>query len=354
MKKHVFLTIGTILGISSLVSFGVLIPAAKSAISPSLLIINNANSLYNGKNTSVGFKEAVLGTKAINNGNYVLYFGSQSIESNLKFLYNVPKDSNWSDFLNILASNSIVDIDGDFWNSINYIKNTSEKPWVNLKNKPQFVSYIHRVNEESTLRKEEFKDSLQNYLNQILKIASNYSNLSKKEQNKYDQMLNYIRQNTNGKAGPRSLPSSIIDFNTEENKVNPKWTISIENLTTWSYSPFAKYSDLNNKQLFFNNDNDSVEFRNLWTFVQSRFNDVKDISNSEGLILGFKNGVLTKKYSLSFEPESSTPPSEENKPTNTSFINENKKATKLYANQKSNVSKPSSTFYNWLEEVYGK
>lgn len=360
MKKYIFKTVGIVLGISSIVGMTVLITAANATISPGLVIIQNSNSLQNGKYTNVGFKEAVIGTKKINNGNYVLYFGSQALESNLKFLYNVPKERDWSMFLNELASNKTINLDGNYWNAINYIKNSSQKPWVNIKNKPEFVSYVHKVDEESLLRKENFKNTLQKYLDEVVSIAPSFSNLSNEKQNKYEQMLNYVRQNTGATAGIRPLPISVRDFNTEENKKVPKWTISIQNLNTWSYSPFAEYSDLSNNKKYFNNDKQSIEFRNLWTFVKSRYPKAKDITVSEGFILGFENGQLTKKYSLSFDAETTPPPSDgggttppatqpsKQKVRNSSIIINN------YSQKEIDISKPSSTFYNWLEEVYGK
>lgn len=357
MKKHIFKTIGIILGVSSIIGAGVLVSAANFAISPNVLIVNKSTALYNGNYTNVSFKDAVVGTKRINNGNYVLYFGSQSIESNLKFLYNVPKDSSWSEFLNILASNQITELSGEYWKAINYIRNTSEKPWINSKTKPEFVSYVHKVNEQSLLRKERFAKSLESYLKEVARIAPNFSNLSKKDQDKYEKMLKFVNDNTGGKSGQRKIPNSIYEFNAETNQ-NVTWTIAPSNLTTWTYSPFAQYTDLSGKQQYFNDDKDSADFRNLWTFIKSRFSTAKDISTSEGFILGFEKGVLVKKYSLSFDNETPPPENDPNKPSNPSTPTKQIKNNSLIikensTNEGGGVSKPNSSFYTWLDEVYG-
>lgn len=354
MKKPIIATISTILATATAVSLGVFIPAAQSMVSLNVAVIDSANfvrSPEKNKQLKVFYKDAILGTKAINNGNYVLYFGSQGIPSNTSFLYNIASSPNPEQFIYDKlvkkpdSQNEQIPLDGEMWKTIDYVMNSTQ-----AKEKiivPEFVGYIHSVYSIYAEGNKLFKE-LDALLAEVASVASNYkkwNSLSSQEQSNYQKKLNYLHERTDGYVVDTPLPNNCDDFSSLPPNLIPNegWRFSPRNIK-FSPNPYSTYTNINGETVYYLNDGVSQTFRSLVQFTQEMYPELLSISTSSGFIIGFRDGKLVANCVLSF-PDSSINPDEGTGSTPP------ESTTK--ANPSIEPNKPTdSKFYNWIETEY--
>lgn len=315
MKKSIFFTLGAITLVGGIVATAVCVPAyiASQGNNPKLFNFNVQNLRLSSQTLStvpVGFKEAVLGSKQINNGNYFIYIGSQAYGSNNQFLYGQSMN-NGLDF----RANRDPLLDGSFASGL--------KDITNLKVQPQVLVV------QDVMTSQIYQDYL-NYENQVNEWKKiNVSDYQGK--NNYQEM---------------------------QKKYN--WA---QSAPKFNFAPGAQYTNWEGKQQTFRTDAYAKEFNELVNFVKTRFSNVKDISTSDGIIIGYKNGNICSNYSGSFNSnstgsEGSGGGSDSNTPTtqNAFFKPFQNQTTTLATDAGGNNNNNNSTktpFENWLESNYG-
>lgn len=301
MKKAILTTAGIVLSISALTATSVYLPTLRNTISvkPGIVDFSNNQKFNYKKQISVGtgIKEAILGTKDINNGNYVLYIGNMAYQSNINFLFSKTSTGNNLTPEN-LASNEIYEMNGDFAKSIKWVQ-SNQNDFENVK----FISYYNVLSVTA------------------LKAKQSYDNL----------VIEYKNLGANDK---------FLDPDTDAYK-QYNWALSAP---AFNFNPDASYRTWNNKTVKFLNSKSNEMFKKLESFIKSVYPTSKNIADSSGFIVGFKNGQRVSDYSGSFDapPPPADDPSGETPPATRAAV--------------SNIipTEPTSEFYTWLQTNYGK
>lgn len=324
MKKSIWITIGTLTLTGGLVATAVCVPAYVSAkasgMNPKIFNFNiNSNGPLTINNLSLGsanvsFKEAINGTTAINNGTYIIYIGSQGYESNNTFLYG----SNYSNPKEFQATPNIP-LDGNFGVGLLQFKN--------LKNVPTVLML------QDVITPEVYDEQLA-YNNQIIEWKNININDSK---------------------------------TTKEQKKQHDWAL---NAPTFSFKPGDTYTNWQGKTTFFRTDKMASEFDDILSFVNKRYSNVKEISGSDGIIIGFNKGKICSNFVGSFNGSSSDSNSGSDNNSTGSTTTQSAQFLSLYNNSSlkllndenssnsntnvaTNSSAPSNDFISWLEANYG-
>lgn len=192
-------------------------------------------------NINVDFKKLILGTNQVNNGNYILYIGTQGNISNLNFM--IDNESNNISSINDLKNNYNIKTNGLLAKVIENT-NTSFELGV-LESKPEFYGLVDTLNSD------------------IFKQKEDYENLVKR------------------------LRSSTI-----ENE--KKWADAAA--SEYSFDFTKKYKDLNGNEVYFRVDKQAQNMRFIMDFVKDylKSKNIKNLNDkdSPGLILLYTNGNL--------------------------------------------------------------
>lgn len=313
MKKAITITILSVLSIGAVVATSVFLPAFVKNQQFSIYKLDYQQAIQDAQNNNTSFslynkylnacnfslKEAVIGTKTINNGNYIIYLGSEGYTNNRKFLYGSKSD------INDFESNFSRSLEtSDFGNGLEYLDNSQFKN--NNKNVPIMLSFIDMLN---------------------------VSDLQAK--NDYDTTINKFKklQITNDSNNP------LTEEELKENKIKYNWAKSAPQ---FDYAPGKTYTDWEGKTHYFRSTYQSgITFNKIVDFIKVHFANLTDISTSDGIVIGYKNGQLVSTmYSGSFSSTTNNSDST----TNSSFSTQ---ITRFTPSTEFN-----STFANWIKTAY--
>ncbi|GAA5414298.1 hypothetical protein [Ureaplasma ceti] len=310
IKKSILITIGSIALTTGIVATAVCVPAYVNVQGNNPKLYNfqpNAhgslmmNALDMGA-VNVSFKEAVLGTTKINHGTYFIYLGSQAYTSNNEFLYGANNASPMS-----FEANQNLQLNGYFGQALNQINTLQVRPQVLM-------------------------------MQDVLTPAV------------YKEQLNYNNQVKTWKAYDMSS-----DKLTRQQRQQHAWAISAPE---WSFAPGKTYINWEGKTTYFRTDKYATEFQNAVNFVNKRFKNVKDVSGSSGIIIGYKDGNICSNYTGSFNgssdsSSSSTAATTQSNQFFTAFkpqlLADHVESTNLEASS----TAASNDFLNWLQNNYG-
>lgn len=281
MKKTIISSIIAVSCVSAVTAAGVFLPAVVANNGYSVYTFDYAKAIGDVDNfnlqtnymngINVGLKEAILGTTKINNGNYVLYIGSEGYGNNRDFLY---KQSD----INIFQSDPSRSLDtSDFGNGLQYLNSNEFKDTYNKDNStlPTVVTYIDSL----TLNDFTARDNYDNLVKSYKKLRITNDGLKPDEQKLSDKQL-------------------------KENKKKYDWANSAP---AFSFEPGKSYTDVQGKTKYFRDSYQSgLQFNEIYNFVANNFTGLTDITTSNGIVLGYKKGSLTKQYSGSFSGSGSS------------------------------------------------
>lgn len=298
MKKSIYLTIGSVLFTSSVVAAGVLLPTVTSVSSSFAFNLynfstNNDAKLYFNKNDfqaiNENYKNLIIGNSNINNGTYILYIGSQGYQTNNNFLYGSQQNNVNS---TVSEVNQQPELLGDFGVGLKFFEK--------LENQPKVLLLQDELTYADYQDKEEYENLVQEYKNIDLSSGD------------YDSESEEVKKkNWADKAGP---------FNS---------------------APGATYTTWDGKTEYFRKTNKfPIFFNEVVSFVKANFNNLSDISTSDGILIGYKNGKICSDFSGSF--------------TSSSGSTEENPATKsLFFQSFSTKQQATNNFTNWLSDNYG-
>ncbi|BAO73640.1 hypothetical protein [Ureaplasma parvum] len=247
MKKAILISISSLIGISAIVATSTFLSlSAKTNIYAKLIKSSDLNQSLNYTNLSdanIGIKEMLLGTNKINNGNYVLYIGTQSNLDNLNFVYD--NQTNHINSISDLKYNDNLKFNGSLAKSINNVKNYADKGV--YEHVPEFYSFIDLIDTN------------------VFKQKQDYENL--------------IKQNK----------SSTI-------KEDQNWANNAP--TDYSFDVNKKYKDKSGREVYFRNDTQAVKFREILNFLKKYLSKEKLIelstSQTPGIVLFYSQDNLSK------------------------------------------------------------
>lgn len=282
MKKSIISSIIAVSCVSAVTAAAVFLPAVVANNGYSIYTFDYTKAIGNSDNfnlqtnymngINVGLKEAILGTTKINNGDYVLYIGSEAYGNNRNFLY---KQSD----INIFQSDPSRPLDtSDFGNGLQYLNSNEFKEEYNKKytTLPTVVTYIDSL----TLNDFTARDNYENLVKSYKKLRITNDGLKDDEEKLSDAQL-------------------------EENKKKYDWAVSAP---TFSFEPGKSYTDLKgNKKYFRDSYQSGLQFNEIYNFVVNNFTGLTDISSSSGIVLGYRKGSLVpRQYSGTFGGDSSS------------------------------------------------
>lgn len=275
MKKSIISSIIAVSCVSAVIAAAVFLPAVVANNGYSIYTFDYTKAIGNSDNfnlqtnymngINVGLKEAILGTTKINNGDYVLYIGSEAYGNNRSFLY---KQSD----INIFQSDPSRPLDtSDFGNGLQYLNSNEFKEEYNKKYKtlPAVVTYVDSL----TLNDFTARDNYENLVKSYKKLRITNDGLKPDEQKLSDAQL-------------------------KENKKKYDWANSAP---AFSFEPGKSYIDVQgNKKYFRDSYQSGLQFNEIYNFVVNNFKGVIDISSSNGIVLGYRKGSLARPYSGTF------------------------------------------------------
>ncbi|MCV3728491.1 hypothetical protein OF376_01760 [Ureaplasma miroungigenitalium] len=239
MKKGILITtavLAAVAAVTTTTSFVVLNSKAKNyAKVLDVTQVNKPLTLTSLKNTNATLHELILGTKKINNGNYILYIGTQANLQHTNFIYD--NDTNKIGHVESLKNNPHLAFDGALAKVLNNLEKYSDE----YKNPPQIVCLIDVINEE------------------VFKQQETYL----KEYNKYAQ-------------------SSIISEKGWANTAS----------SSYVFDPQASYTDINNQKVFYRTDNQAKLMRETMDYLKNFIGAEKLVDlnapTAPGIILFYK------------------------------------------------------------------
>lgn len=311
MKKAIAITILSVLSIGGITATSVFLPAFTKNQEFSVYQLNYEQAIQDAQDGNTSFalynkylnaanfslKEALMGSKKINNGDYIIYLGSEGYANNRKFLYN---QSN----INLFESNFNRSLEtSDFGNGLEYLDNNQFRN--NNKDVPIVLSFIDMINIADLQAKEEYDQTIRSFKNlQIVSDGVLTENQLKENKRKYDW----------AKAAPQ-----------------------------FDYAPGKTYLDWEGKTKYFRATSESgLVFNKIINFVSNHFANLTDISTSDGVVIGYKNGELIKTmYSGSFTSTSSDSGSSDSSSSSRAI-------TKAYTPS----TEFNTTFATWIKTSY--
>ncbi|MBR2651722.1 hypothetical protein IKD48_02930 [bacterium] len=193
MKKAIAITILSVLSIGGITATSVFLPAFTKNQEFSVYKLNYEQAIQDAQDGNTSFalynkylnaanfslKEALMGSKKINNGDYIIYLGSEGYANNRKFLYN---QSN----INLFESNFNRSLEtSDFGNGLEYLDNNQFRN--NNKDVPIVLSFIDMINIADLQAKEEYDQTIRSFKNlQIVSDGVLTENQLKENKRKYD------------------------------------------------------------------------------------------------------------------------------------------------------------------------
>lgn len=298
MKKSIYLTIGSVLFTSGVVAAGVLLPSITSISSSFAFNLYNFSSssdatLYFNENNfqaiNENYKNLIIGNSNINNGTYILYIGSQAYSTNNSFLYGSQSEVNST----VSEVNQQPELLGDFGVGLKFFEK--------LENQPKVLVLQDQLTYADYQDKEEYENLVKEYKN---------------------------------------IDISSGEYKPDSDEVKKKnWADNIA--PSFNSAPCATYTTWDGKTEYFRKTNKfPIFFNEVVSFVKANFNNLTDLSSSNGILIGYKNGKICSDFSGSFT--SSSDSTEEDTGTQS-----------LFFQSFSTKQQTTNSFTNWLTENYG-
>lgn len=227
---------------------------------------NLKSNFMNAMNISI--KSLILGTRQVNNGNYVLYIGSEGYANNRGFLYD---QNDISDFQN----NPSRPLEkSDFGNGLQYL-NSQEFKQTEGAVTPVVITYIDTLTLSDFVAKENYENLISSY--KKLTITNDLLDEDEK----------------------------LTDEQLEENKKKYDWA---NGAPSFSFAPGESYKDWEgNKKYFRDSYQSGLKFKELYNFITANFSGLQDVSGSQGIVLGYRLGKFApSQYTGSFGASRST------------------------------------------------
>ncbi|MDE5599634.1 MAG: hypothetical protein K2I49_01740 [Ureaplasma sp.] len=390
MKKEILITVGAVCGTTSLIAAGVFLPTLFSSSSPSTVQVNSNTALISpNTKSSISVKEALLGTKQINNGNYVLYFGSEGLEQNFKFLYNTPKnpvDGQLKEIMEEQTEKRNKELSGDYWSAINYVLN-GENVSENIGTKPEFIAYVNILGQSTISSRESIAKEATKLLKDVLEVRETYTDLDTDKKDEILKKFNYVKTSIQDSALIKdylnyseltsfyeALKKPFKDAVNAPGNLSPElanktlyeavnWEIS-PRIVKFETNPFSTYSTWDSQTRYYDESSYAQEFRDLWDFIKNYplfGSRVREIDTTSGVIVGYKDGKLVDFYEGSFNSGSTDDGTTDGEGTGDGESSDSTTETQsirfsdLRASQATNssLSEPlNNSFYNWLKTSY--
>lgn len=282
MKKAIISTISTILGVGVVTTSALFLPALATSKEYTMYnfdytsALNNKFELktqyQNAVNTSI--IDAIHGSKSINNGNYIVYIGSEGEQNNRNFLYNTSSEN---DFENVFTSRPLND--SQFGDGLKYLGSNEFKTNFQEKNKstnfPLVFNYIDQLDYNDFVNRDKFYK----LVNEFKKLPTS-------------------KDSVEGK-----------DLTEEQLKTNKKKKDWAEKNIQFDFAPGKTYEDWEGKTRHFRASYASgEEYIKLTTYIKNKFSGTSDSrgiifaykTNSDGKIVGKILG--SSSYSLNKNP----------------------------------------------------
>lgn len=310
MKKSIIISIGAVFGICAITAVAVFVPAARSMIGYSPIIVNNAKTFNpnTAPNANASYQQALLGTKKINNGNYVLYVGSLAYVNNATFLLGSTPGGNAYKPQN-LASNISYPLDGSYGTGLDYMKNNPNLFAVH----PEFVTILNTIAPAELQQEQAFNNLINEYLNLQITSSSTSEEIAAIQKKKQ-----WAEQNKN----------------------------------SFSYIPGAVYSNLDGKQVPFINSEQTKEFLNIVAYMKTKFPKMQNLDQSPGFVIGYKNGKPVAEYTKSFVQDNKGDKKGSNAAVRLNDVENIVKNNFATTNGEQKTIAPTSNFYTWLKANY--
>lgn len=311
MKKAIISSILSISTIGAITASAIYLPALVASNGYSLYTFNYVEALNNKEmfnlqtsylsGINVGVKEAILGTSKINNGNYFIYIGSEGYATHRTFLYN-------QNSIETFSQNPTRPLEtSNFGNGVQCL-NSDMFTTSSIATTPVVLNYIDMLTMNDFSAREEYQNTIAKYKN--LQIV----NSADKEQLSEEQL-----------------------------KINKKKFDWANAASTFDFAPGATYKDWEGKTKYYRSSYESgLHFNEIISFIKQNFTSLKDITTSDGIVIGYKKGKLvTSQYSGSFESSSSS--------TSSANIKSNTFLTRFTPS-----TSFRTTFALWLQDTYLK
>ncbi|MCV3743782.1 hypothetical protein OF377_02750 [Ureaplasma sp. ES3154-GEN] len=212
------------------------------------------------KNTKATLHEVILGTNKINNGNYVLYIGTQANMQHLNFIYD--NEINNISSIQSLKNNPYLKFNGALSKVLKNLQEYKDE----YDNPPQIVSLIDVINDDVFKQEQTYKETYERYSQSSIATEKRWAN--------------------NASA-------------------------------TYVFDPQASYQDIDKKTVFYRQDNQAYLMRETLNYLKDFIgaNEISDLNNPEspGIILFYrKNQIKPQVYNLSKPKQNSQQPSQPN------------------------------------------
>ncbi|WP_031488998.1 DUF6856 family protein [Ureaplasma canigenitalium] len=197
MKKAILIT-----GVSLLLSAGVITTATflalknkKEDVFPKethLNLYNTSTDLNVLPNEKTSIKELLLGTTKVNDGNYIIYIGTNTNLSNNDFLYN--NKENQINSLNDLKNNHNLVYKGAFFKALKNLNDYKDQDI--YESVPRVFNFIDTVNDDLFKTAEEYEQKISDLRKSTIDREKNYGN---SQSEKFNFNINAKHKDINGK-----------------------------------------------------------------------------------------------------------------------------------------------------------
>lgn len=283
MKKAIISTILAISSIGAVVASSVFLPAlvATKEYSP-IYMYDYESAINNWKNNStttnnnfslssnylnssnIDVIDAIYGSKKINNGNYILYIGSEGNANHRSFLYN---QSSINDFENDLLGRSLVN--SNFGDGLQYLNSTDFA-----------TAYDNRVLGNTNSNNTQKTYQLPKVLTYIDKL--DYTDFQARI--KFQNLINEYKKLPTSKDSEEG--KDLSDDQIKENTKKKEW--ANKNIS-FSFEPGATYEDWDGKTQYFRVTYESgLKYNKLVEYITNKFSS-SATSNTRGIVLAWIN-----------------------------------------------------------------
>lgn len=181
MKKALYISLASIGVVGGVVATATFLSLAKtSQIKPKVfsnLELSQPLNYSNLSNLDIDFKKLLLGTTTINNGNYVIYIGTQTNLTNVNFIYD--NQSNNINSINDLKNNANLKIQGSLVRSIANVNANKENNV--YESTPAFYSLIDVLSDDVFIAKQKYEDLVKAMRKSTIEAEKNWGNQAASE-----------------------------------------------------------------------------------------------------------------------------------------------------------------------------
>ncbi|MCV3753798.1 hypothetical protein [Ureaplasma zalophigenitalium] len=268
MKKGILITTAVLTAVAAITTTTTFVVLKSKAKNYAKILdpeqVNKPLTLTSLKNTSATLHDLILGTKKINNGNYILYIGTQANLQHNNFIYD--NDANKISHVESLKNNPHLKFEGALAKVLKNLQKYNNE----YQNPPEIVCLIDVINEEVFAQQEAYL----------------------KEYNKFSQ-------------------SSIAN--------EKRWANNAS--SSYVFDPQASYMDVNNKKVFYRSDNQAKMMRETMEYLKNFIgaDKIADLNTptAPGIILFYKeNEKMPLVYNFSKPQQNSQNPQNPQQPNN--------------------------------------